>query len=85
MILLIKILIVTNYSNFLERVNLNGVYIRKLMTGLDFSCVTVTLISCLALGVEIGLLIGVLMGVTHLIYKASRPPLEIELGKVSIN
>ncbi|XP_014279762.1 sodium-independent sulfate anion transporter [Halyomorpha halys] len=48
---------------------------------LDFSCVTVTLMSCLALGVEIGLLIGVLMGVTHLVYKSSRPPLNIKTGK----
>ncbi|CAH1396616.1 unnamed protein product [Nezara viridula] len=48
---------------------------------LDFFCVTFTLVSCLALGIEVGLLIGVMMGITHLVYKTSRPPLNIEPGK----
>lgn len=48
---------------------------------LDFTCVIVTLMSCLAIGVEVGLLTGVLIGVADLVYKASRPPINIDLGK----
>ncbi|XP_066909634.1 sodium-independent sulfate anion transporter [Halyomorpha halys] len=83
------------YFHFIPRASLSAVLISAVVflidwkifrclwkkSWLDFFCVTFTLISCLVLGVEIGLLIGVLMGITHLVYKSSRPPLSIEPGK----
>lgn len=53
-----------------------------LVTGLDLFTVGVTLVSCMAIGVEIGLLIGVTVGLFHLIYQWARPDILVQTSKV---
>lgn len=50
----------------------------------DFFCSIITFSSCLALGVEVGLLVGVAVNICQLLYLWARPSISVQI-KVNMN
>ncbi|XP_054284171.1 sodium-independent sulfate anion transporter-like [Macrosteles quadrilineatus] len=89
----------TPYFHLIPRATLSAVLISAVLFLIDYQIlwplwktnkrelciVLVTLVSCLGLGVEMGLLLGVICNVGHLIYVWARPHIAVSTRKVYLN